>query len=524
MTRYLSNFDTAAMERVDYDAVIVGGGLAGLFCALELPRHIKIAVLCKGKVTDCDSCLAQGGIAASIGDDDRGLHIRDTMSAGCGANDPQAVRILVDESEQAIRSLVELGVPFDRGPDGRFKRSLEGNHSIRRILHVNGDATGDGIMTALIADCAGRGNIALLENTFAVDLVTDGGVCTGVLAQREGRQFFLAAPAVVMATGGIGQLFPATTNSVVLTGDGIAMAGRAGAALGSLEYIQFHPTALYDPKQTQRAFLISEAVRGEGALLRSRGGDRFMPRYDSRLELAPRDVVARAIYDQMARTGSPCVYLDITMKDRAFLERRFPMIFAECLRHGVDMSKDWIPVAPCEHYYMGGIRTDCDGRTSVGRLFAVGECACTGVHGANRLASNSLLEAVVFGARAAAVIAGAATPSVGDGPYRFAGRQMGRRLPDPAGLRRELRRIMAEDAGIIRREGDLRRALAAVEKLRREVIDPADLTAPAEWEAADMADMAAYILRAAAANRHSLGSHYMAAPQKPCEACRHAAR
>ncbi|WP_233452699.1 L-aspartate oxidase [Caproicibacter fermentans] len=508
LTRCLSNFDASVMGRASFDAVIVGGGLAGIFCALNLPRRMKTAVLCKGSVEDCDSYLAQGGIAASIGSDDRGLHIRDTMTAGCGVNNPQAVRILVEESEQAIRKLAELGVSFDRRPDGRFQRSLEGNHSARRILHVNGDATGKGIMTALIARCAGRDNISLLENTFAVDLVTREGTCSGVIAEKAGRLLCLSSPAVVMATGGIGQLFPVTTNSKVLTGDGIAAASRAGAALDSLEFIQFHPTALYSPVKAERAFLISEAVRGEGALLRNREGDRFMPRYDARLELAPRDIVARAIFDQMAKTSSPCVYLDITGKKRAFLERRFPMIFSECLKRGIDISKDWIPVVPCEHYCMGGIRTDCDGRTSVDRLYAIGECACTGVHGANRLASNSLLEDVVFGARAAAAVAGRAAPPADVRDFRLEGRKAGG-LADPEKLRAGLRLLMEEDAGIIRSGRKLGQALAAIEKVQRERIDPADLTTREEYETADMVETARLIVSAAVKNRSSIGCHYI---------------
>jgi L-aspartate oxidase len=516
VTRYLSNFNTEVMEHASFDVVIIGAGLAGMFCALNLPHKMKIAILCKGAVEECDSYIAQGGIAASIGNDNRELHINDTMNAGCGINDPRAVQILVEESEAAIRKLIALGVAFDREPNGDFQRSLEGNHSAKRILHVNGDGTGKGIMTALIADCAMRDNISLFEHTFALDLVTHEGICCGVIAETSGKRFYLSAPAVVMATGGIGQLFPVTTNSVVLTGDGIAAASRAGATLDSLEYIQFHPTALYTSSNAERAFLISEAVRGEGALLRNKNGERFMKHYDSRLELAPRDIVARAIFDQMKKTNHPCVYLDITKKSRAFLKRRFPMIFKECLKYHIDMSQDWIPVVPCEHYFMGGIRTDYNGRTNIDRLYAVGECACTGVHGANRLASNSLLEAAVFAARTADAIAGRVIPHVNIKNEIYSSKKI-RGLSNPKRLRAGLRQLMAEKVGIVRSEQKLRQALATIEQVQQKDIDPVDLKTIEEYEIANMAETARLIVRAAAKNGHSIGSHYIVKTKAECE-------
>ena len=518
MTRYLSNFNTAVMEHASFDVVIIGAGLAGMFCALNLPRQMKIAILCKELVEECDSYIAQGGIAASIGNDNRELHISDTMTAGCEINDLRAVQILVEESESAIEKLVELGVDFDRDSDGRFQRSLEGSHSVKRILHVNGDSTGKGIMKALIAACAMRDHISLFEHTFALDLVTHEGICFGVIAEKSGKRFYLSAPAVVMATGGIGQLFPVTTNSVVLTGDGLAAASRAGVTLDSLEYIQFHPTALYTSKNAERAFLISEAVRGEGALLRNKNGERFMLHYDSRLELAPRDIVARAIFDQMKKTNSPCVYLDITKKSRAFLKQRFPMIFSECLKNSIDMSKDWIPVVPCEHYFMGGIRTDYDGRTNIDRLYAVGECACTDVHGANRLASNSLLEAVVFGARTAASIADRVGPYANIKDEIYNGKRM-EGLHNLKKLRASLRHLMAEKAGIIRSEQKLRQALATIEQVQQEKIDPVNLKTREEYEIANMVETAKLIVRAAAKNGRSIGSHYIVNTQNECGMC-----
>ncbi len=507
LSEYLIDFDTANIQRLHFDTVIVGGGIAGLTCALHLPHSMKTAVLCKGKWTDCDSFLAQGGIAASIGGDDRELHIRDTMRAGCGINDMQAVRVLVKESEGAIRSLADLGVPFDSGPDGAFLRSLEGGHSMKRILHVHGDATGKGIMDVLMADCADRENIRMMEHTFALDLITDTGRCAGLLAESKGKLIYLTAAHFVLATGGIGQLYPISTNSVTLTGDGIAMAHRAGAQTSAMEFVQFHPTALYTAQKPERAFLISEAVRGEGAILYNSNGARFMPLYDERQELAPRDIVARAIYDQMIRTDRPCVYLDITGKDRNFLAARFPTIYAECKKNGIDMAVDRIPVAPCEHYFMGGIRTDCSGRTSLAGLYAVGECASTGVHGANRLASNSLLEAVVFGSRAADDIAGCTDEPVCIGNFRYDGKRK-QELPEERALREQLRCRMQTDAGILRRTENLRSALKAVEDTRNRCL-ASRLVMRREWETADMYDTAGLILHAAAENHHSVGSHFI---------------
>ncbi|WZL78563.1 L-aspartate oxidase [Eubacteriales bacterium mix99] len=508
MSEYLIDFDTADMQRLHFDTVIVGGGIAGLTCALHLPRSMKTVVLCKGKWADCDSFLAQGGIAASIGRDDRELHIRDTIRAGCGINDMQAVRILVKESELAIRSLADLGVPFDRGPDGAFLRSLEGGHSVKRILHVHGDATGKGIMDVLTADCADRENIRMMEHTFALDLITDQGRCIGLLAENGGKLIFLTAAHFVLATGGIGQLYPISTNSLTLTGDGIAMAYRAGARTTSMEFVQFHPTALYTAQKPERAFLISEAVRGEGAILLNSNGERFMPLYDERLELAPRDIVARAIYDQMIRTDSPCVYLDITGKGRNFLAARFPTIYAECKKNGIDMAVDRIPVAPCEHYFMGGIQTDTNGRTSLAGLYAVGECASTGVHGANRLASNSLLEAVVFGSRAADAIAGCSEKTVQAKNYRYDGERK-HVLSEEKVLREQLRSRMQVDAGILRNGRNLRSALEVVEDMQNRCFS-SRLVVRREWETADMYETAGLILHAAAENRHSIGSHFIA--------------
>ena len=507
MKRYLINFDTKNLLKKNYDTVIIGAGLAGLYTALTLPESQSIAVLCKRTLKDSDSYLAQGGIAASIENDDRSLHIKDTLVAGCYVNDKKAVDVLINESEDAIKSLIDLGVPFDRDEKGMLKRSLEGNHSIKRILHVNGDATGQGIMEALIKKASEKSNIDIMENTFAVDAVTDGDICTGIIALKDNKYFLLCGENFVLATGGIGQIYPKTTNSIVLTGDGIAMAKRAGMKLESMEYIQFHPTALYTEDVKERAFLISEAVRGEGAVLRNMDDEKFMPLYDKRLDLAPRDIVARAINDQMEKYHSKFVNLDITAKDKNFLEKRFPMIYDTCMKHGIDISKDYIPVAPVEHYFMGGIKVNLSSRTDIKNVYAVGECSSTGVHGANRLASNSLLEAVVFGHRTAIDIENRKDlkPVNKDFSYNAERCKM---CIDSDSLKKELRDIMLENVGIIRTPEKMLHAESFVNNAISK-IDNAQLMNSNDYEAVNMYEVAKSIIEDAINNKESIGSHYV---------------
>ncbi|MBV4448846.1 L-aspartate oxidase [Clostridium tyrobutyricum] len=401
MRRYLVNYNKNFEIEKGYDIVIIGAGIAGLYMSLMLPKNLKIAVFSKKDIYDSDSCLAQGGIAASIEDDDRSLHIKDTINAGCYVNNLDAVKILVDESQIAIDKLIGLGVDFDRNSKGDFYRSLEANHSFPRILHVNGDATGKGIMDVLINQVKSAENIDVISDIFAIDIVDNNKKCTGVTAYHNKKFLYFKTKFCIIASGGIGQIFSKTTNVDVLTGDGIAMASRAGAVLENMEYVQFHPTAFFCNNVKKRMFLISEAVRGEGAVLRNIYKDTFMKDYDARKDMAPRDIVARAIKDQMDKFKSKYVYLDATMYNKNFLQHRFKTIYSKCKDFGVEMDEEYIPVTPAQHYFMGGIKVDMHSRTNIEDLYAVGECACTGVHGANRLASNSLMEAVVFGRRAA---------------------------------------------------------------------------------------------------------------------------
>ncbi|HEX2037369.1 MAG TPA: L-aspartate oxidase [Chloroflexota bacterium] len=385
-------------ERETYDYAIVGSGIAGLFAAVLATEHGRVTVVTKGTLSQTNTQWAQGGIAAAVASgDSAALHEQDTIAAGAGLCDPGAVHVLCSEGPARIRDLIRIGVEFDT-VDGVISLAMEGAHSRPRVLHARGDATGAEIEHALTGRIAAAG-ADLLEHHLLLDLLVEGGRCTGclVLDLASGTIRRIRARNTILATGGGGQLFAHTTNPSVATADGVAVALRAGAEVADLEFFQFHPTALM--KAGAPRFLISEATRGDGAHLLNARGERFMPRYDERAELAPRDVVARAILRELAATGADHVWLDLTHLDPARVESHFPNIARVCRGYGIEITREPIPVAPAAHYMIGGIRTDAWGRTSVPGLFACGECASTGVHGANRLASNSLLEAVVFARR-----------------------------------------------------------------------------------------------------------------------------
>jgi L-aspartate oxidase len=393
------------MKAIEVDALVIGSGIAGLSYALKVSDCSRVAIVTKKSDTESNTNYAQGGIAAVISPDDSfELHIRDTQEAGAWLCHDDAVEILVKEGPERVRELMELGVRFtmEQANDGSVRPALgrEGGHSRRRILHA-ADLTGREIERALISNCKRRENIRFFEHHYALDLIVCNGECRGayVFDPDTGEVITMVAKVVMLATGGLGRVYLHTTNPEIATGDGVAMAYRAGAAIANMEFIQFHPTTLYHPDA--RSFLISEAVRGEGGILRLKNGSTFMEHYHEMGCLAPRDVVARAIDAELKKSGDECVYLDVTHLDPEKLKARFPNIYEKCLSVGIDITKDWIPIVPAAHYSCGGVLTDIDGRASVKRLYACGEVACTGVHGANRLASNSLLEAVVFAHRAA---------------------------------------------------------------------------------------------------------------------------
>lgn len=398
-----------------YDYLVIGGGIAGMSFALKVARTGRVALICKSSLDEANTALAQGGVA-SVTDlrvDDFDKHIHDTMVAGDWLSDPVAVRKVVTEAPEQIRQLLEWGVDFDRRDDGSFDLHREGGHSEFRILH-HADNTGYEIQQSLIRRVRESADIDVFEHHFAIEIITQHHLgkivtrrtpditCYGayVLDETTGSVDTFLSRVTLMATGGVGAVYTTTTNPLVATGDGIAMVYRAKGTVRDMEFIQFHPTALFHPGD-RPSFLITEAMRGYGAILRNPAGERFMEKYDERLELAPRDVVARAIDSEMKAGGYDHVYLDVTHKNPEETRHHFPNIYAKCLSLGIDITKDYIPVAPAAHYLCGGIVVDTNAESSIRRLYAVGECSCTGLHGGNRLASNSLIEAVVYAEAAA---------------------------------------------------------------------------------------------------------------------------
>lgn len=445
-----------------YDFVIVGSGIAGLYTALLARTVGSVLIITKGRIDDCNTKYAQGGIAAAIGiQDSPELHFQDTVSAGDGLCDTEAVRILVNEAPDRISDLVNLGVPFDT-VDGKIALTTEAAHSLPRILHAGGDATGEHIEVTLSRRVR-EANIPVLENCLATDIrLKDGGVSgVNTLNCQDGTTAEFGCRYLILATGGAGQLYKFTTNSEIATGDGVALAFNTGAEIMDAEFFQFHPTALMLPGVPP--FLISEAVRGEGGILRNARGDRFMPEYTPEADLAPRDVVARSIVYEMKKTSSDRVYIDVTHLPAKLITTRFPQIYRFCLEHGLNITRDLIPVAPAAHYLMGGIKTSTWGETNIPGLFAVGETAGSGVHGANRLASNSLIEVLVFGKRIIEKIS-RGVPSRPDGSsarrqiFHLGSQSKPLKTPPTPSLA-SLKRLLWEKVGIIRDKDGLVQAV-----------------------------------------------------------------
>jgi L-aspartate oxidase len=505
--------------RADY--VVVGSGVAGLRGAIELSTAGSVLVLAKADLSESATAYAQGGIAVALSDEDEiGLHEQDTINAGDGLCRPEAVALLVEEGPKYITQLIEWGTEFDRaGTKLAFTR--EAAHSRSRILHARGDSTGREISRALLARAHSIPHLHLRAHAFTTELIVEKRRVAGLrfLDETDGTHHEVRAGAILLATGGLGQLYRETTNPEVATGDGMAIAFEAGATLSDMEFVQFHPTALLI-KGAPR-FLLSEALRGEGGILLNANLERFMKRYNEAQELAPRDIVARAIVSEMHRTQSEYVYLDLTAKKQEFLQKRFPRIYETCLSYGLDLATDMAPVCPAAHYMMGGVKTDLRGCTSLPGLYAAGETAATGVHGANRLASNSLLEGLVFGARAGqamikdapvakrsgAALPGSPAPKPGNSSDSHNAKTAGKpetKNPRATALEK-IRDVMWKQAGILRGGKDLS---VALEKLHGVELPNCERPGRAEKELHNLHALALLIARSALAREESRGSHY----------------
>ncbi|MFF2484471.1 L-aspartate oxidase [Paenibacillus sp. NPDC058071] len=502
--RYLVDLTLDDLPVVEKDVIIIGAGIAGLFTALRSSESgSSVLMITKKSLLDSNTRYAQGGIAAVFSEDDSPeYHRQDTLIAGAGLCSDEAVSVLVHEGPQGVDHLIHMGTVFDV-ENGEYALTKEGAHSQRRILHANGDATGYEIVRALSEKAVADPNIEVWDEHFAIDLVTQDGVCCGAIVQKpDGGRLFVRGKATVLCSGGAGQLYRYTTNPDVATGDGIAMAYRAGAYIQDVEFIQFHPTSLCYPGAPR--FLISEAVRGEGAVLRNTNGERFMERYHPQLELAPRDVVARAIVSEMEETKSTYVYLDVTHESPDMIKHRFPNIYEFCLQYGLDLTTDWIPVAPAAHYMMGGVKTDLNGETNISRLFACGEASSTGVHGANRLASNSLSEAIVFGKRIVDAI-NLLPPLDVEPVIHLDEHPAGPPMQAVVEKRLKLQKVMVRYVGLRRDAKGLEKGL---EELRRQLpIFQSELTKREEFEFANLLTCALLTTEAALRREESRGAH-----------------
>ncbi|MDR0326391.1 MAG: L-aspartate oxidase [Oscillospiraceae bacterium] len=477
------------------DVLIIGSGLAGLYTALHIDRGLSVLFVTKESMDESSSWLAQGGIAAAVSKDDTPeYHMEDTLAAGAGLCDGQAVRVLAAEGPEDIRRLVDMRVPFDIDGEGDLAITREGGHTRKRVVHAGGDATGRETVRVLMKLVMERQNVTFLGNCFATGLLTRDGAVFGAAALIDGKPETIQARFTVLATGGLGQIYGKTTNPSVSTGDGFALALRAGAELRDMEFVQFHPTGLYDPERGGNAFLITEAMRGEGAVLRNAEGERFTQ------ELAPRDILSRAIIAEMARGRQECVYLDTSPIQEERFRQRFPTVYGECVKRGVSTSR--IPVCPVQHYQVGGIRVDLYARTAVPGLYAVGEVSCTGVHGANRLASNSMLECLVFGRRAAEAI-NSEQLTVNSGTADVVQTSSDSLPPE---MQRHIRAVCDRYAGVVRTFSGLKQGLGEMEAILSRTRD----SNAREWlETRNMALSARAVLSAALNRRESVGTHFI---------------
>ncbi len=517
------------MKHSKYSVVIVGSGISGLYAAIKLSESMNlpdgILLLTKSQLSESNSRYAQGGIVGVLPEnapDSVSLHVADTIKAGCGLSDFNVVKFISENSQYAIKDLMSYGVEFDRDKQNGLTFTLEGAHSVRRILHVGGDATGYGIEKALVNkvknDKTIAENISIYEQCHAVELLIDAkGECRGIISFNEATKEFetIYAGATVLATGGVGQVYKYTTNPSVATGDGLALAVRAKAEIKDMEFIQFHPTALSLDNDESR-FLISESVRGEGAKLVNSNGEYFMERYHEQKDLAPRDIVSRSIVKELEKTGEDRVFLDASLIPIDTFTTRFPNIYKKCLENGVDVTKDYIPVSPAAHYCMGGIKTSVDGTTSIRHLYAIGEAGCTSLHGANRLASNSLLECVVTAFELVNTLSFEnlqVSDVIDDSILSTIKNYAPQDEPEDAdcdvnALINRLKDTMWKNVGIIRDENSLLQALSDLKKISEEFGRNRFCTSAEEFELRNLLHVALVITNMALKRKESIGAHF----------------
>ncbi|MBN2064515.1 MAG: L-aspartate oxidase [Sedimentisphaerales bacterium] len=522
LRRYLAHIDTSRMGHIFSDCIVIGSGVAGLRAALAASEQGNVMLITKGEIPASNSYYAQGGIAAVMrADDSFESHIDDTLRAGCGLCDLEVVERVIREAPGQMQELCDWQTPFDR-TDGELDAGREGGHSNYRIAHAHGDATGRAIVESLWEQVKSNKRIKILDNCFCIDLLTAEGRCVGVVTWHNNyRMQCCWSGCVVLASGGAGRIWRETTNPEIATGDGLAMAWRAGAILSDLEFMQFHPTTLYIAGAERS--LITEALRGAGAYLLNSEGRRFMDDYHEMGELAPRDIVSRAIFDQMARSKSTSVYLDVRHLGGKMVASKFPTISALCASFDIDVDHDLIPVRPSAHYMIGGVKTDADGRTNLPGLYCCGEAACTGLHGANRLASNSLLEALVFGRicgeNVCKDLAGGIRPAMFTMDYEIELSQRTRLdVPD---VTNSLKAMMWRNVGLTREEGLLSEAIEIIDFWQRYVMDKL-FDSPDQWQCQNMLTVSELITRSALQRTESRGVHYRTDyPETDASQCRH---
>lgn len=525
------------MKYSKYSAVVIGSGIAGLYSALKLEQQLNlpdgILLITKSELGESNSYYAQGGMVAvlkSNKNDSVSSHVADTIKAGAGLSELNTIKFISENSDKVVKDLLTFGVEFDRDENGNFTLTKEAAHSVNRILHSGGDATGREMEIALCHTLQNHKNIKVYENSLAVDLLVENNTCDGVVIFHEKNSEYetVYCKTLILATGGLGQLYKYTTNPVVATGDGFALAYNVGAELQDMEFVQFHPTALaFDDKKNHNRFLISEAVRGEGAKLCNKDRVQFMYKYDERKELAPRDIVARSIFQEMKATNTTNVYLDTSDIPRDKLIKRFPTIANKCLDNGIDITKDLIPVAPAAHYFMGGVKTNLKGETSIKGLYAIGEVSSTGLHGGNRLASNSLLECVVCAYEVAEFLRNSDLSFDIPKNGKFDKIISKYEIPnvenkiDVQNLKSKLKDLMWNNVGIYRNEKSLNDAINGLNELEKEFPKQDKYLSKEEYEFKNMLISARLIVKSAIRRKESRGAHYRTDYLETNEVCEH---